>query len=129
MNDSACHERHKNKFEWIYQYLTWSVIKEKSTSVWISVCQPKVVVFQWFSCKDIWFWKNFLWLLFYSTSTGIVRRNGAIALWYPPRVRVRATAKLTAVFFHDESPIIIGGYESAIAPKKLSNYVNALECT
>ena len=34
----------------------------------------------------------------------------------PPRVRVRATVKLSAVFFHDESSITIGGYESAIAP-------------
>ena len=40
---------------------------------------------------------------------------GAIALSYPPRVRVRATAKLSAAFFHDESSITIGGgYESAI---------------
>ena len=43
---------------------------------------------------------------------------GAIALLYPPRVRVRATVKLSAAFFHDESSITIGGggYESAIAP-------------
>ena len=34
---------------------------------------------------------------------------GAIALSYPPRVRVRATAKLSAAFFHDESSITIGG--------------------
>ena len=34
---------------------------------------------------------------------------GAIALSYPPRIRVRATAKLSAAFFHDESSIIIGG--------------------
>ena len=34
---------------------------------------------------------------------------GAIALSYPPRIRVRATAKLS--FFHDESSIIIGGGE------------------
>ena len=36
----------------------------------------------------------------------------------PLRVRVRATVKLSAVFFHDESSITIGGggYESAIAP-------------
>ena len=46
-----------------------------------------------------------------------IKRKGAIALSYPPRVRVRATAKLSAAFFHDESSIIIGGYESAIAPK------------
>ena len=39
---------------------------------------------------------------------------GAIALSYP---RVRATVKLSAAFFHDESSITIGGgYESAIAP-------------
>ena len=36
-------------------------------------------------------------------------QNGAIALSYPPRVRVRATAKLSAAFFHDESSITIGG--------------------
>ena len=33
----------------------------------------------------------------------------AITLSYPPRVRVRATAKLSAAFFHDESSITIGG--------------------
>ena len=45
--------------------------------------------------------------------------NLAIALSYTPRVRVRATVKLSAAFFHDESSITIGGgggYESAIAP-------------
>ena len=42
---------------------------------------------------------------------------GAIALSYPPRVRVRATVKLSAAFFHDDSSITIGGgYESVIAP-------------
>lgn len=47
---------------------------------------------------------------------------GATALSYPARVRVRATVKLSAAFFHDESSIAIGsgrgggGYESAIAP-------------
>ena len=35
--------------------------------------------------------------------------TGAIALSYPPRVRVRATVKLSAMFFHDESSITIGG--------------------
>ena len=43
-----------------------------------------------------------------------------IALWYPRRVRVRATVKLSAAFFHDESSMTIrgeGGYKSAIAPK------------
>ena len=35
---------------------------------------------------------------------------GAIALSYPPRVRVRATVKFSAAFFHDESSItIVGG--------------------
>ena len=34
---------------------------------------------------------------------------GAIALSYSPRVRVRATVKLSAAFFHDESSITIGG--------------------
>ena len=40
-----------------------------------------------------------------------VKRNikGAIALSYPPRVRVRATVKLSAAFFRDESSITIGG--------------------
>ena len=45
--------------------------------------------------------------------------NGAIALSYPPRVRVRATVKLSAAFFHHELSITIGGgrgYESAKAP-------------
>ena len=36
-----------------------------------------------------------------------------------PRIRVRAMVKLSATFFHDESSITIGGYESAIAPKSL----------
>ena len=31
---------------------------------------------------------------------------GTIALVYPPRVRVRATVKLSATFFHDESSIL-----------------------
>ena len=35
--------------------------------------------------------------------------DGAIALSYPPRVRVRATAKLSAEFFHDESSITMWG--------------------
>ena len=45
-------------------------------------------------------------------------KEGVIALLYPARVRVRATVKLSAAFFHDESSITIGGggYESAIAP-------------
>ena len=34
---------------------------------------------------------------------------GAIALSYPPRVRVRAMVKLSAAFFNDESSITIGG--------------------
>ena len=43
---------------------------------------------------------------------------GAIALSYPPRVRVKATVKLSAAFFHDESSITIGlGDESLIAPR------------
>ena len=37
------------------------------------------------------------------------RLIGTIALSYPPRVRVRATVKLSAAFFHDESSITIGG--------------------
>ena len=37
------------------------------------------------------------------------RKKGAIALSYPRRVRVRATVKLSAAFFHDESSITIGG--------------------
>ena len=47
-----------------------------------------------------------------------MRLIGAIALSYPPRVRIRATVKLSVAFFHDESSITIrgGGYESAIAP-------------
>ena len=41
--------------------------------------------------------------------------KGTIALSYPPlRVMVRATVKLSAMFFHDESSITKGGYESAI---------------
>ena len=37
------------------------------------------------------------------------RKFGAIALSYPPRVRVRAMVKPSATFFHDESSITIGG--------------------
>ena len=33
----------------------------------------------------------------------------AIVLSYPPRVRVRATVKISAAFFNDESSITIGG--------------------
>ena len=41
----------------------------------------------------------------------------AIALSYPPRVRVRATAKLSAAFFSWESSVTIGGGGGgAIAP-------------
>ena len=50
---------------------------------------------------------------------------GAIALSYPPRVRVRATAKLSAAFFHDESSITIGGgYKSAIVPLFVGQKIN-----
>ena len=34
---------------------------------------------------------------------------GTIALSYPPRVRVRATVKLSGALFNDESSITIGG--------------------
>ena len=40
---------------------------------------------------------------------GGIKRVGAIALSYPPTVRVRATVKLSAAFFHDESSITKGG--------------------
>ena len=39
----------------------------------------------------------------------VLRNIGAIALSYPPRVRVKATVKLSAAFFHDESSMKIGG--------------------
>ena len=45
--------------------------------------------------------------------------TGAIALSYPPRVRVRATAKLSAAFFHDESSITIGGVRKCNSAKLL----------
>ena len=38
-----------------------------------------------------------------------LRYFGAIALSYPPRVRVRAMAKLSAMFYHGESSITKGG--------------------
>ena len=44
-------------------------------------------------------------------------KNSPIALSYPPPPP-RAMVKLSAAFFHDESSITIGGYKSAIAPKK-----------
>ena len=34
---------------------------------------------------------------------------GRYCTFVPPRVRVRATVKLSAAFFHDESSITIGG--------------------
>ena len=37
------------------------------------------------------------------------KTTGAIALSYSPRVKVRATVKLSAAFFHDESSITLGG--------------------
>ena len=37
------------------------------------------------------------------------RKSGAIALLYPPRVRFRATVKLSTTFLHDESSITKGG--------------------
>ena len=39
------------------------------------------------------------------------------------RVRVRATVKLSAAFFCDESSITVGGYESAMAPS-----INSTKC-
>ena len=46
-----------------------------------------------------------------------IKTFGGIALLCPPRARVRATVKLSATFFLDESSITIGGgYGSAIAP-------------
>ena len=64
--------------------------------------------FIWNIYFQFYHWKNKV--VFYSFF-------GAIALSYPPRVRVRATFKLSAAFFHDESSLTIGGgYESAIAP-------------
>ena len=38
-----------------------------------------------------------------------VNKIGAIALSYPPTVRVRAMVKLSTAFFNDESSITIGG--------------------
>ena len=55
--------------------------------------------------------------------TRVVSFWGAISPSYLPRVRVRATVKLSAAFFHIESSVTKGGgvgggegYESAIAP-------------
>ena len=39
---------------------------------------------------------------------------GTIALSYPPKVRVRATVKLSAAFFHDESSITTGGVQKCM---------------
>ena len=36
-------------------------------------------------------------------------KKGVLHFRTPPRVRVRATVKLSAAFFHDESSITIGG--------------------
>ena len=47
-----------------------------------------------------------------------LNKDGAIALSYPPRVRVRAMVKHSAAFFHDESSITIEGVRKCnIAPK------------
>ena len=56
--------------------------------------------FIWNIYFQFYHWKNKV--VFYSFF-------GAIALLYPPRVRVRATFKLSAAFFHDESSITMGG--------------------
>ena len=50
-------------------------------------------------------------------------------LSYPlPRVRVRASVKLSPTFFHDESSITKGGgYESPIAPTLLDSDYFSLE--
>ena len=55
--------------------------------------------------------------LFSETSPAL--KNLALLHFRTPlgRFRVRATVKLSAAFFHDESSITIGGYETAIVPK------------
>ena len=45
----------------------------------------------------------------------------AIALSYPPRVRVRATVQLSATFFHDESSITIGGVRKCNSALRKNN--------
>ena len=40
----------------------------------------------------------------------------------PPRVRVRATVKLSAAFFHDESSITIGGVRKCNSTVFLGQY-------
>ena len=64
------------------------------------------------------------WAFIFAGSQGWDNYRHQVKCWRyctfvpPPRVRVRATVKLSAAFFHDESSITIGGgYESAIAPK------------
>ena len=64
-----------------------------------------------------------------STACLSTRKIGAFALSYPPRVRVRATVKLSAAFFNDESLITIGGggvrkCNSAEKSSPKKNYVN-----
>ena len=57
-------------------------------------------------------WPAELFQLFVLVRSYMVAKSeipGAVALSYPPRVRVRSTAKFSAAFFHDESSIIIGG--------------------
>ena len=55
----------------------------------------------------------------------VVLKKGCYCTLVPPRVRVRATVKLSAAFFHDESSITIGHaggrYKSAIASKKVGS--------
>ena len=73
--------------------------------------------------RKFYFWNLYILAPSQKNSSGY--KMGAIALLYPPppRVRVRATAKLSAMFFHDESSIIIGGYESAIAPQDVRSTI------
>ena len=56
------------------------------------------LLFMAFQIMRIWKWK------------------GTIALSYPLGLGLRATVKLSAAFFHDESSKAIGGYKSAIVP-------------
>ena len=53
----------------------------------------------------------------------VVLKKGCYCTLVPPRVRVRATVKLSAAFFHESSITIghAGGYKSAIAPKKVGS--------
>ena len=75
---------------------------------YVSVCFFNITIYpiSFFNTKWIWI-------------MDITGKLGAIALSYPPRVRVRATVKHSAAFFHDESSITIEGVRKCKSTESL----------